>query len=340
MRLIKILLFQLIGMMKRSVILMAYTDTEDANYRGELFLIGAYQTPFLTMLGGLGAGMRSNSFIFPLAQPWGLTAASQPAITEAVSAAAGTATTITRSQETNTVQIFKYDAAVSFVKQSQNGIMSGINTNAVNPVTSELAFQKQGQLYQMAIDMEYSFLNGTFADSSGSATTAAKTRGIITSSVTNTVAGGSATLTKAMINEVLREMATNGAKFVNCVIFVNAFQKQKLTDIYGYAPQDRNVGGLNISKIETDFATMGVVYDPFVPPGTLLIADMSVCNPVFVPVNFNGEDFAVDMSAGQDVLWVPTGITAAQKGGFWYAQAGIDYGPKEYHGTITGLATA
>ena len=319
---------------------MAYTDTEDLNYRGELFLIGAYQTPFMAMMGGLGAGQRTNSFIFPISQPWGLTAASQPAITEAVSAAAGTPTTITRSQETNTAQIFKYDAAVSFAKQSQYGIMSGINTNAANPVTSELAFQKQGQLYQMAIDMEYTFLNGAFADSSGSATTAAKTRGIITASTTNTVEGGSAKLSKAMINEVLREMATNGAKFVNCVIFVNAFQKQMITDIYGYAPQDRNVGGLNISRIETDFATMGVVYDPFVPTDTVLIADMSVCSPVFVPVSFDGEDFNVDMSAGSDVLWVPTAITAAQKGGFFYAQAGLNYGPKEYHGTITGLATS
>lgn len=339
MKILMLMLIQFIGMVKRSVILMAYTDTEDLNYRGELFLIGAYQTPFLSMMGGIGAGMRSNSFIFPLAQPYGLSAASQPAITEAVSAAAGTPTTITRSQETNTVQIFKYDAAVSFVKQSQFGIMSGINTSAENPVTDELTFQKQGQLYQMAIDMEYSFLNGAFADSSGSATTAAKTRGIITASTTNTVAGGSAALTKAMVNEVLREMATNGAKFQNCVIFVNAFQKQKLSDIYGYAPQDRNIGGLNVKTIETDFATMGVVYDPFVPAGTLLIADMAVCNPVFVPISFNGEDFSTDM-AGSDVLWVPTAITSAQKGGFWFAQAGINYGPKEYHGTITGLATA
>ena len=81
------------------------------------------------------------------------------------------------------------------------------------------------------------------------------------------------------------------------------------------------------------------MYDPFVPAATMLIADMSICRPVFVPVSFDGEDFVVDMSAGSDVLWVPTAITAAQKGGFFYAQAGIDYGAEEYHGTITDLAT-
>jgi len=318
---------------------MAYTDTEDLNYRGELFLIGAYQTPFLSMMGGLGAGARSNSYIFPLAQPWGLTAASQPAITEAVSAAAGTATTITRSEDTNTVQIFKYDAAVSFAKQSQYGVMSGINTNDANPVTDELSFQKQGQLYQMSIDMEYSFLNGAY-QAATDATTAAKTRGIITAATTNTVAAGGLALSKDMINELLREMAASGAKFQNPAIFVNAFNKQKLSDIYGYAPADRNIGGLNVKQIETDFANMGVVYDPFIPTNTLLIADMAVCRPVFVPVSFSGEDFKVDIAAGSDVLWVPTAITAAQKGGFFYAQAGLDYGPEEYHGTITGTATA
>lgn len=320
---------------------MAYTDSEDLNYRGELYLIGAYRTPFLSMMGGLGAGARTNSFLFPMAQPWSVTAASQPAITETVSAAAGTPTTYTRAEDTNTAQIFKYDAAVTFMKQSQSGSMSGINTNDPNPVTSELSFQKMGALTQMAIDMEFSFLNGTYAAASDS-TTAAKTRGIVTASAagSNTVAGAGATLDKDMLNELLREMATNGAIFGNPVIFCNAFQKQKLTDIFGYAPTDRNVGGMNISEIETDFAKMGIVYDPHMDTDEVLIADMSVCKPVYVPVRFDGEDFVTDMNEGADVLWVPTAITAAQKGGFYYSQAGLDYGPEEYHGTITGLATS
>lgn len=320
---------------------MAYTDSEDLNYRGELFLIGQYRTPFLSMMGGLGAGKRSSSFLFPLAQPWSLSSASQPAITETVSAAAGTPTTITRAEDTNTVQIWKYDAAATFMKQSQYGSMSGINTNDANPVTNELDFQKMGQLRQMAIDMEYTFLNGAYQAAADS-TTAAKTRGIVTASAagSNTVAASSATLAKSMVDELLREMMSSGAPMLNPVIFANAFQIQKISDIYGYAPADRNVGGLNINEIITEFGRIGVVYNPFMDTDDLLIAEMSVCEPVFVPVSFDGEDFNVDMQAGADVLWVPTAITAAKKGGFWYAQAGLDYGPEEYHGTITGLATS
>lgn len=320
---------------------MAYTDSEDLNYRGELFLIGQYRTPFLTMMGGMGAGKRANSFLFPLAQPWSLSSASQPAITEAASATAGTPTTYTRSEDTNTVQIFKNDAAVSFMKQSQYGSMSGINTNDANPVTNELDFQKMGGLRQMAIDMEYTFLNGAY-QAAADASTAAKTRGIVTASAagSNTVAASSATLSKALIDELLREMVGNGAPMDTPVIFCNAFQKQKISDIYGYAPADRMIGGLNIMQVETDFGNLGVVYDPFMDTDDLLIAEMSVCSPVFVPVSFDGSQLQADMEAGSDVLWVPTAVTAAKTGGFWYAQAGIDYGPEEYHGTITGLATS
>jgi hypothetical protein len=46
------------------------------------------------------------------------------------------------------------------------------------------------------------------------------------------------------------------------------------------------------------------------------------------------------MSAGIDVLYQPVATTAAARGGFLYTQIGLDYGPEEYHGSITGLATS
>ena len=131
-----------------------------------------------------------------------------------------------------------------------------------------------------------------------------------------------------MVEELLREMATNGATFGNMVAFCGAFQKQAISKLYGYAPESRNVGGLNINQIETDFCQLGVVWDPFMPAGTILIADMSVVSPVFCPYE------------GQIISDVPVAQTTAKKGGFLYAQVGLDYGPEEYHGTLTGLATS
>lgn len=320
---------------------MATTKSDTLNYRGELFLVGAYQTPFIRAISG--NAKRASSFTFPMAQPWSLTAASQPAITEDASIIAGTPTTVTRAEDTNTAQIMKYDVSVSFKKQSQSGLMSGINTMDGNPVVDELAFQKTAQLRQMAIDTEYSFLQGSYAAATNTAT-AAKTRGLIAGTTTNAINASSAKLSKSLIQELLRTMAGSGSPFQDPVIMVNAFQKQILSDIYGYAPMDRNIGGINIKQIETDFGMFGVIYDPFMTTSVFQVAELSVCSPVFVPFTFapdgNLQATSITSPEGLDVAWVPVSPVAAARGGFWYSQLGLDYGPEEFHGKITSLATS
>ncbi len=306
------------------------------NYTGELFLIGANQTPFLNMIGGLqGGAIRTVAdFEFPLAQPWALEAASQPAITETASLTAPDPWTYVRDQDINTVQIFQRQVSVSYAKQSVTGQVTAdattglVDITGVQPVQNERDFQISAHMRQIAVNVDYTFLNGAYQKAT-SAAVAAKSRGLITACTTNTVAAAAATLSKPLVDELLREMATNGSEFINTVILVNAFQKQKISDIYGFAPQDRNVGGFNINQIETDFAILGIVWAPNVPTDTLLIADLSVCSPVFLPVPEKGVLFFEELSK-----------TGASEKGQIYGQIGLDYGPEEYHGTITGLATS
>ena len=306
------------------------------NYTGELYLIGANQTPFLNMIGGLqGGAIRTvRDFQFPLAQPWALEAASQPQITETASLTAPTPWTYVRSQDVNTVQIFHRQVSVSYVKSSVTGqITADATTKLVDgsdpqPVQSELDFQINAHMRQIALDAEYSFLLGTYSQAT-STSVAAKTRGIITATTTSKVNASAATLTKALMDSLLRTMAAAGAEFLNPVVFCNAFQKQKLSDIYGYAPQDRNVGGMNIKQIETDFAMLGVVWDPQVTTSVLLIADLAFCSPVFLPVPNKGVLFYEELSR-----------TGASESGQIYGQIGIDYGPEEMHGQLYGLATS
>lgn len=316
---------------------MSITLSDTLNYRGELFLVGQNRTPFLNAIAG--RSMRSNAFVYSMAQPWALNAASQPAITEDASVVAGTPGTYTRGEDTNTAQIFQYTVLVSYKKQSQSGLMSGINTNQPNPVTDELTFQKTAALRQMAIDMEYTFLQGTYQAASTTGT-AAKTRGIITGTTTNAVAASSAPLSRTMVDQLLRTMAGNGAVFQDSAILVNGFQKQQLSKLYEYVPQSRNEGGSNIQMIETDFGIFRVIYTPQMPTDTLLVADLSMCAPVFVPVYFSENNGMSVSSDGVDVMWTPTGTTAASNGGFFYSQAGISYGAEEMHGKITGLSTS
>jgi len=314
----------------------AATSWNCPNYTGELYMIGANQTPFLNMIGGLqGGAIRTvGDMQFPLAQPWALEAASQPAITETASLTAPTPWTYVRGQDVNCVQIYQRQVSVSYVKQSVVGqITADATTGLVDgrdpqPIQNEKDFQIMAHMRQIAVNVDYTFLNGAYQQAT-SAAVASKTRGIITACSTNTVGASNATLSKTLMDQLLRTMASNGAEFINPVVFCNAFQKQKISDIYGYAPQDRNVGGYNITQIETDFAMLGIVWAPNVPADTLLIADLSVCSPVFLPVPDKGVLFFEELSR-----------TGASEKGQIYGQIGLDYGPEEYHGTLTSLATS
>lgn len=305
------------------------------NYVGELYMIGANQTPFLNLMGGLqGGNIRTvASFQFALAQPWALESAAQPSITETASLTAPTAWTYVRGQDVNTCQIFQRQVSISYAKQSVVGSITADGTTGlaelgVQPVTNERDFQIMAHMRQIALDAEYTFLNGTYQQATN-AGVAAQTRGVVTACSTNAVNASSATLSKPLLNQLLRTMAANGAEFVNPVLFCNAFQKQVLSDIYGFAPQDRNIGGFNIKQIETDFAVLGVIWAPQMSTSSLLIADMAFCNPVFLPVPDKGVLFYEELAR-----------TGASEKGQIYGQIGLDYGPEEYHGKITSLATS
>lgn len=306
------------------------------NYTGELYLIGANQTPFLNAIGGLQGNMvrTVGGLEYPLAQPYALEDAEQPEVTETASLTAPTPWTYVRDQDTNTVQIFHRSVTVSYQKQSVTGMITADATTGLvdqtqnQPVMNERDLQIMTHMRQIAVNADYTFLNGVYQKATSSAV-AARSRGIITACTSNTVAAGSAQLSRSLFNQLLRTMASTGAEFLNPVVFCNAYQKQKITEIYGYAPQDRNVGGMNIKQVETDFAMLGIVWAPNVPAATLLVADLAFCSPVYLPVPEKGVLFYEELAK--------TG--AAEKGQI-YGQIGLDYGPEEYHGTITGLATS
>ena len=203
-----------------------------------------------------------------------------------------------------------------------------VDKNESQPVINERDFQIAAHMRQIAVNVDYTFLNGAYQKATD-AGTAAKSRGIITAAVSNSVNAAGAKLTRDLVNELIRTMAGTGSQFMNPVIFVNAFQKQMISEIYGYAPQSRNVGGMNINQVETDFAVLGVVWAPNVPTSTLLIADLAMCNPVFLPVPERGVLFYEELSK-----------TGASEKGQIYGQIGLDYGPEEMHGKITNLATS
>jgi len=303
------------------------------NYAGELYTADLINTPFLAMIGGMhSGGVTTNNFEFPTASEYDFPAAAQPSISETGSLTAPNGTEAVRTQEKNVAQIFQQAVAVSYEKLANSGRLQGINTQgAVNNASDEKAFQIDYNLKIIARQIEYTCFNGEYQIATN-AGVANQSRGVIEAcSLTGgtAVAAGGAELTKTLMDTFLKTMFDNGAMFITPVIWVGGGQKQKLSKIYGYAPTDRNIGGVNVKQIETDFGTIAVAdAHRFVPADTLLLADMSTIRPVFHPVPGKGNFFYEDLAK-----------TGASEDGQIYGKFGLDHGPAFAHGKITGLDT-
>lgn len=306
---------------------VAYTDT-CVNYIGDLFQLGQADTPFLNMIGGLNGGVRVvNSTEFAMSQYWQLGTAAQPEIAEADSMTAPTATTITRDQATNVVQIFQEQVSVSYSKLGNANAISGVAlTGETQPVRNELDFQIEAHMKKIAKNANYTFLHGAYAAVTNN-TTAVKTRGVVTAITTNAIAQTSTPqLTKAMLDELFLRCADKGMDFANATLFVNGYNKQIVSGMYGdYAEQDRNIGGKNIKQIETDFGNVMVVYEPTMA-GTVALLDMGKIQPV-----------AKDIPGKGQLFYEPLSKVGAGEQGQIYGELGIDYANEAFHGKITGL---
>ena len=226
------------------------------NYVGELFNVSPTDTPLLSAIGGMTGGKSVTSKQFTW-QTTDLAGATQTAVVEG---ADPTMKGRTRSEVINVTQIMQYGVEVSYTKQAAVGNLSGQSIIGNQPVQDELAFQLDMAMKTAARDIEHSFIQGTYvADTDIS--TPRKTRGMLEAITTNEVAGAAGALTQDMVDEAMKKMADSGAPFETPVIFANAFQKQALSALFSnslaLAPRDRNVGGVNITTIETDFGQLG-----------------------------------------------------------------------------------
>jgi hypothetical protein len=308
------------------------TTYDNPNFVGELFQLTPEETPFLSMIGGLTGGISTSSEEFSW-QSDDLDTAAQNGKLEG---ADPTYADRTRTSYSNVTQIVQKGTEVTYTKQAAVGSLgtpasrsaAGASILGNQPVQDELSHQLMLKTMEAARDVEFSFIQGTYQRPTTNATPR-QTRGMLAAITTNAVAAGSTALSVAHVNDLVKQMVDNGSKFMNPVIFVNSFQKQSLTALYTYAPEDRNVGGVNLQVLETDFTKLGVVYDRHVPTDTLMIADVAFCAPRFLDIPGKGHFFAEEL---------------AQTGASWkwqvYGEIGLQYGMELYHGKITGLTTS
>lgn len=303
------------------------------NYTGDLFQVSPSDTPFLSAIGGLGGALTSTSTEFEWQTADIRSTSAGNAQVEG--ADAPTANEQSRANVTNVTEIHQAQINVSYSKLAARGLKGGTNNDLTNPVQNELAFQVQQELMAMAVDIEKSFLSGTYAKPATNAT-ARKTRGILAAITTSVSANGGTprALSKAIVDAHLSAMFTNGSPLrqASTVFIVGAAQKVALSNLYSTATlnaptQTRNIGGVAIDTIVTDFGTFGVMLDRWMPAGQIGVVDLSVCSPVFLEVPDKGTLFVE-----------PLAKTGASEKFQLYGEVGLKYGPEVYHGVIKDLS--
>lgn len=310
---------------------MAVATTFDLpNFVGELFSLTPKATPTLSAMGGLrgGRGVRSKVFTW---QDYSMAARAQPNILEA---AVPVSSQRARAEKSNVVQIFQYGIDISYTKlaavdQAGTPLLPSSPVFGGNqPVQNEMAWQTQLKVEQAAMDANFTAINGVFQNPTDN-TTARRSRGILPWITTNVVAAGAVALTDAMIDTLVRNSWNSGAPMRDPVLIMDMFQKQSISGIYGYAPDSRTAGGVNIQTIETDAMPLGIILDRDVPDDTIILADMSVLRTVFLTIPGKGHFFTEPMAK-----------TKASEEVQLYGELGFELGPETWHGKITGLTTA
>ena len=310
------------------------------NFVGELFSLVPAQTPFLSMAGGLtgGKAVATKEFTWQVEDNEAASATAQ-----ALEGAEANRKAIIRQEVKNVVEIHQEGVEISYTKQAATsqlgaggagtGAQYSINAAPIlgnQPVTSEIAHQMNLKINKVARDVEQSFINGTYAYPADN-TAARKTRGILSAITIHSQAF--ATSLRNSLNTLLTGMYSNEmqvAPLIQPVIFVNGGTKVKLSNEYtnnlGLADRSRTIGGVNVETIVTDFGSFGVVLDRYVPTNQLLLADMSVVKPCFLPIPGKGHFFAEPLAKVGSYDRVQL-----------YGEIGLEYGPEQYHGKITAI---
>ena len=309
------------------------------NYVGELFAVSREDTPLLSAIGGLTGGRSTTSTLFEwqgydLRDP-------DPDRQRLEGADAPDGEARVRFNANNVVEIHQETVDVSYTKQGATGQR---NTNGM-PVVSvggtaipadELGWQIEQQLKQIARDVEASFITGEFQNPTDN-TTPRKTRGLLQAIRTNAMSTEhtAATLTADDVLDLAQTAWDNGGirESETRTIVVNSTLKRALTRCFvtdrNYRESTRDVGGVNLQTIETDFGLFNIMLDPYMPKDKLLVLSLEELAPRFLEIPGKGHFFAE-----------PLAKTGSSDRVQLYGEIGLEYGNERAHAVLTVGASA
>ena len=323
------------------------------NYTGELFSVTPQDTPFLSAIGGLTGGVSVQGNPLFNWQFYSL----RDAENDRQRVEGGSVSGEERRRYTahNVVEIHQEAVELSYTKLAAVNQIAGSGSNhpqggslsGSNPVTDELGWQVRQQIVQKARDIESSFITGTFnnpADNTGKR----RTRGLIEAiedgvdtndgaegasvNKANVVDAEGVDLTEALLLDVLQLAWENGgiSEDETRTVLVNAYQKRRATKVFitdkGYQETSRNVAGVRVTAIETDFGTVNLMLDRHVPADALIVASLEECRPRFLEIPGKGHFFVEPKS--QDGASVKADL---------YGEVGLESGNPLKHALVDNL---
>lgn len=303
------------------------------NYHGMLIGISPEDTPFTTAIGGILGGIKTVDATEFEWQTYDLRAADQATRVRLEGADAPGAEERTRSNVKNVLQIHQEAVDISYTKLAASGARSGLNAEQAGDVQlDEFAWQIEQQVKQVKRDFEYSAVRGSYQLPVDN-TTPRKTRGILEATVTNVIAKAAApSLAKKDVIDLLQMVFDNGGiqESETATLMVGSVQKRWVTKLFvtdaNYQEASRNVGGVNVQTIETDFGRLNVMLNRYMPADQVAVVSLEQCKPVGLEIPRKGVFFVE-----------PLAKTGASEKGQLYGEFGLEYGSERKHGKITGL---
>lgn len=142
-------------------------------------------------------------------------------------------------------------------------------------------------------------------------------------------------LTTDVVDDLVQGAYDNGgvANQFTATLWANSTQKRAVSKAYASAyakaqpVAERNIGGVVVQTIETDFGTLNIALDRRIPADMLLFCSMEQLNAVFTNIPGKGAFFEE-----------PLAKTGASDEVQIYGEIGLEYGNEAAHGYLRGLA--
>lgn len=302
------------------------------NFVGDLFSISPEDTPLLSRIGGLTGGRAVTDKSFEW-QTYDLRDPSDHRVRKE-GQDAPTAEERTRVNASNVVEIHQEAVEISYTRLGVTQGNFDTKARGSSPVLDEMRWQMDQQLKQVARDIDNAFITGTYNNPSTNAQ-ARQTRGLLQAIVSNVRDLNGSTVDIEDVNDLFQIAYDNGGmqEGDTRTLICGSAMKRQLTKIFitdpGLTALTRNVGGVNLTVIETDFGRADIMLDRYVPKGTLIAASLEQCAPRFLEIPGKGHFF-----------WEPLAKTGAADKSQLYGEIGLEYGNEKAHAKLIDSVTA